>query len=201
MIEVIPFPARLSPSFVADLKRAAEDPKVEGIILEFSDANVTTEDELHLLLRGDDVIHPLRDTLRSLETQSKPLVALIHQSLSGLAFEVCLACHTRIVSNPDVAFHWGWFDLGILPALGTGRRLSHIAGLEKTVQVLLFGARLSRQRSLLKMPKATIEKSLKIGSKSIRSRSSHGMRPILPVRRSPARPSLIVRSCNALISS
>ena len=143
MIEVIPFPARLSPSLVADLKRAAEDPKVEGIILEFSDANVTTEDELRLLLRGDDVIHPLRDTLRLLETQPKPLVALIHQSLSGLAFEVCLACHTRIVSNPDVAFHWGWFDLGILPALGTGRRLSHIAGLEKTVQVLLFGARLS----------------------------------------------------------
>jgi 3-hydroxyacyl-CoA dehydrogenase / enoyl-CoA hydratase / 3-hydroxybutyryl-CoA epimerase len=143
MIEVIPFPVPLSASFVTVLKRAAEDSKIEGIILEFSDTSPTPEDELQLLLWGDDVIDALRDTLRSLETQPKPVVALIHQSLSGLAFEVCLACHTRVVSNPDVAFHWPWFDLGLLPTLGTGRRLSHIVGLEKTVQVLLFGARLS----------------------------------------------------------
>jgi 3-hydroxyacyl-CoA dehydrogenase / enoyl-CoA hydratase / 3-hydroxybutyryl-CoA epimerase len=143
MIEVIPFPARLSVPFVTALKRTAEDPNIEGIILEFSDAYPAGEDELQVLLRADDVTDELRDTLRELETQAKPIVALIHQSLSGLAFEVCLACHARIVSNPDVAFHWSWLDFGLLPALGTGRRLSHIAGLEKAVQVLLFGARLS----------------------------------------------------------
>jgi 3-hydroxyacyl-CoA dehydrogenase / enoyl-CoA hydratase / 3-hydroxybutyryl-CoA epimerase len=143
MIEVISFPARLSTSFVTELARAAEDPKVEGIILEFSDSYPAPEDEFQLLLHGDDVTDALRDTLRSLETQPKALVALIHQSLSGLAFEVCLACHARVVSNPEVGFHWPWLDQGLLPALGTGRRLTQIAGLEKAVQVLLFGARLS----------------------------------------------------------
>ena len=95
------------------------------------------------MLHGDDIIDALRDTLRSLETQPKPCVALIHHSLSGLALEVALACHQRMVSNPDFTFDWPWFDLGLLPALGAGRRLSHIAGLEKAIQVLLFGARLS----------------------------------------------------------
>src|SRR6516165_4991764 len=137
MIEVIPFPAHPSASFAAVLKRAAEDPKIEGVVLEFSDADPDTDAELELLLRGDDVIDSLRDTLRSLETQPKPSVARIDRSLSGLAFEVALACHARMVSNADVTFQWPWFDLGLLPALGTGRRLSHLAGLEKAVQVLL----------------------------------------------------------------
>ena len=143
MIEVIPFPACLSASFVTVLKDAAEDSKIEGIILEFSDAKPAPDDELELLLRGDEVIDSLRDTLRSLETQPKPSVALIHQSLSGLAFEVALACQTRVVSNSEVSFQWPWCELGLLPALGTTRRLAHIAGLEKAVQVLLFGAPMS----------------------------------------------------------
>jgi 3-hydroxyacyl-CoA dehydrogenase / enoyl-CoA hydratase / 3-hydroxybutyryl-CoA epimerase len=143
MIDVIPFPARPSASFTTQLKSAAEDPKIEGIIIEFSSDDSTADEDLELWLRGDDVIDSLRETLRSLETQPKPSVALIHKSLSGLAFEVALACQKRIVSNPDVAFRWPWFDLGLLPALGTGRRLSHLAGLEKAVQVLLFGAPLS----------------------------------------------------------
>jgi 3-hydroxyacyl-CoA dehydrogenase / enoyl-CoA hydratase / 3-hydroxybutyryl-CoA epimerase len=150
MIEVIPFPARPSASFATQLKSAAEDPKIEGIIIEFPSDDPTTDEDLELWLRGDGVTDSLRETLRSLETQPKPSVALIHQSLSGLAFEVALACHKRFVSNPDVAFRWPWFDLGLLPALGTGRRLSHFAGLEKAVQVLLFGAPLSHAEIDLK---------------------------------------------------
>jgi 3-hydroxyacyl-CoA dehydrogenase / enoyl-CoA hydratase / 3-hydroxybutyryl-CoA epimerase len=150
MIEVIPFPARPSASFAAQLKSAVEDQKIEGIIVEFSGADPTADEDLESWLRGDAVIDSLRETLRSLETQPKPSVALIHQSLSGLAFEVALACHQRIVSNPDVAFRWPWFDLGLLPALGTARRLSHFAGLEKAVQVLLFGAPLSHTEIDLK---------------------------------------------------
>ncbi|MBV9877358.1 MAG: hypothetical protein JO025_21700 [Verrucomicrobia bacterium] len=142
MIELIPFPAD-SAYFATELKSAAEDPKIEGIIIEFSGNGPAFDQELELLRRGDDVIDLLRDTLRSLETQPKPSLAVIHQSLGGLAFEVALACHKRIVSNPDITFQWPWFDLGLLPALGTGLRLSHIVGIEKAVQVLLFGTRIS----------------------------------------------------------
>jgi 3-hydroxyacyl-CoA dehydrogenase/enoyl-CoA hydratase/3-hydroxybutyryl-CoA epimerase len=143
MIEIIPFPTCPSASFVAALKRGAEDPTIEGVILEFSEAAPASDEELELLLQGNDVIDSLRDALRSLETQPKPCVALIQKSLSGLAFEVALAGHARVVSNPDITFQWPWFDLGLLPALGTGRRLAHFAGLEKAIQVLLFGARIS----------------------------------------------------------
>ncbi len=143
MIEVIQFPIRVSPAFVAALKRAGEGAQVEGIILEFSEDSPDPVDELQLLLTGDSLIDPLRETLRALETQPKPLVGLIHRQLDGLAFEVALACHQRFVSKSDATFRWSWSDLGLLPALGTGRRLSHLAGLEKAVQTLLFGASLS----------------------------------------------------------
>ena len=143
MIEVIQFPIRVSPAFVAALKRAGEGAQVEGIILQFSEDSPDPVDELQLLLTGDSLIDPLRETLRALETQPKPLVGLIHRQLDGLAFEVALACHQRFVSKSDATFRWSWSDLGLLPALGTGRRLSHLAGLEKAVQTLLFGASLS----------------------------------------------------------
>jgi 3-hydroxyacyl-CoA dehydrogenase / enoyl-CoA hydratase / 3-hydroxybutyryl-CoA epimerase len=150
MIEVIPFPARPSASFATQLKGAAEDAEIEGIIIESYSDDPTADEDLEPWLRSDDVVDSLRETLRSLETQPKPCVALIHQSLSGLAFEVALACQKRIVSNRDVAFRWPSFDLGLLPALGTGRRLSHFTGLEKAVQVLLFGAPLSHTEINLK---------------------------------------------------
>jgi 3-hydroxyacyl-CoA dehydrogenase/enoyl-CoA hydratase/3-hydroxybutyryl-CoA epimerase len=143
MIEVIQFPIRVSPAFVAALKGAGENPQVEGIILEFSEDSPDPVDELQLLLTGDSLIDPLRETLRALETQPKPLVGLIHRQLDGLAFEVALACHRRFVSKSDATCRWSWSDLGLLPALGTGRRLSHLAGLENAVQTLLFGASLS----------------------------------------------------------
>lgn len=143
MIEVIQFPAQLSPAFVDALKRAAEDPQVEGIILEFSADSPDPTDELKLLLTSDSLIDPLRDTLRALETQPKALVGLIHRPIDGLAFEVALACHQRFLSKPDTTFRWSWSDRGLLPALGTGRRLSHFVGLESAVQTLLFGVPLS----------------------------------------------------------
>jgi 3-hydroxyacyl-CoA dehydrogenase/enoyl-CoA hydratase/3-hydroxybutyryl-CoA epimerase len=143
MIEVIQFPTPIPPSFVAALKRAEEDPEVEAIILEFSDDNPDLDDELEVLLKGDNVIDPLRDTLRVLETQPKPLVGLIRRSLDGLAFEVALACHKRFVLEHNLTFHWRWSELGLLPALGTGHRLAHLVGLEKTVQALLFSSPLA----------------------------------------------------------
>jgi 3-hydroxyacyl-CoA dehydrogenase / enoyl-CoA hydratase / 3-hydroxybutyryl-CoA epimerase len=143
MIEVISFPARINAAFVSALKQVAEDPQIEGVILEFSSRDSAAQDELEILLRGDDLVDSLRDTLRLLETQPKPLVALIQQSLTGLAFETVLAAHQRVVSNSEVSFQWPWSDLGLLPALGTCRRLAHLAGLEKAVSALLFGAPLA----------------------------------------------------------
>lgn len=148
MIDVIQFPTRISPAFVSALKRAGEDPKVEAIILEFSGDNPDLNDELEVLLAGDNIIDPLRDTLRVLETQPKPLVGLIHRSLDGLAFEVSLACHQRFVLNPEVTFQWRWSEFGLLPALGTARRLTHIVGLEKAIQVLLFRDSLSSRERI-----------------------------------------------------
>src|ERR1700732_1910058 len=43
----------------------------------------------------------------------------------------------------NLAFHWRWSELGLLPALGTGHRLAHLVGLEKTVQALLFSSPLA----------------------------------------------------------
>ena len=150
VIEFLPFPALPSAAFANALSRAAQDPEVEGIVLEFSGEQSEPEAEIALLLTEGALIDALRTALRSIETKPKPLVAFIARALKGLAFEVALACHQRFAaSGANLYFSWPWTDVGLLPALGTARRLSHLVGLEKAVGVLLFGNPLSAEDILM----------------------------------------------------
>ncbi|MBV8815247.1 MAG: hypothetical protein JO271_12225 [Verrucomicrobia bacterium] len=146
MIEFLSFPALPTAESVRALNRAAENPETEGIILEFLGDEPDADREIELLLNGDEVINPLRTVLRTIETKPKPLVCQIRGPLKGLALEISLACQKRIAtSGAAIGISWPWIDFGLLPALGTVRRLCHVAGLEKAVQLLLFGKPLSDQ--------------------------------------------------------
>ena len=141
MIEFLSVPIPLSPSFPIALKRAADDPEVEGIALEFSGTG--HDEEIDSFLDSDATVDSLRDTLRALEIQQKPLVAHSDRALAGLALEVFLGCHQRFTSGAGFSFQWPWIEVGLPPALGSGRRLCHIVGLEKALQLFLFNHPLS----------------------------------------------------------
>jgi 3-hydroxyacyl-CoA dehydrogenase / enoyl-CoA hydratase / 3-hydroxybutyryl-CoA epimerase len=146
MIKFLPFPALPTAEVAGALNQVVENPETEGIVLEFSGEESDAEAEIELLLHGDKVIDSLRTVLRSIETKPKPLVCHIRGPLRGLALEVALAGHKRFAtSDATIELRWPWTDLGLLPALGTVRRLCHLAGLEKSIQLLLFGKPLSAE--------------------------------------------------------
>ena len=68
--------------------------------------------------------------MRAIETSGKPFVAAINGTALGGGFEVCLACHHRIVAD-DAAIQIGQPEVkvGLIPGGGGTQRLPRLAGL------------------------------------------------------------------------
>src|SRR5260221_1483248 len=77
---------------------------------------------------------------RRLETCGKPFVAAINGLALGGGYELCLACHYRvIVDDPKVMVGLPEVTVGLLPASGGTQRLPRMIGLEAAVPLLLEG--------------------------------------------------------------
>ncbi len=87
--------------------------------------------------------------LRQLETCGKPIAAAINGPALGVGFELCLACHHRVLSDdatsvvglPDV-------QLGLLPAAGGTQRLPRLIGIEAALPLLLSGRSVPPEEAL-----------------------------------------------------
>lgn len=87
--------------------------------------------------------HSLNRLLRRLETCGKPVVAAINGVALGAGFELCLACHYRVLADgsgavvglPEV-------KVGLLPGAGGTQRMSRLIGVEKALPRLLDGTHL-----------------------------------------------------------
>ena len=88
--------------------------------------------------------------LRALETLGKPVVAAINGTALGGGFEICLACHHRIVIN-DTRIQLGLPEvkLGLLPGGGGVVRMTRLLGIEGALPFLAEGT-LSRPEDALK---------------------------------------------------
>jgi 3-hydroxyacyl-CoA dehydrogenase/enoyl-CoA hydratase/3-hydroxybutyryl-CoA epimerase len=84
------------------------------------------------------LLSELRGTLRTWERGSKPVAAWLEGDVSGVAFEVALACHRRFTSQREIRFCWPWTKFGLPPLLGTTQRLPYLVGLKPTLDCLLF---------------------------------------------------------------
>ena len=77
---------------------------------------------------------------RRLETCGKPFVAAINGLALGGGFELCLACHRRvIVDDPGAIVGLPEVSLGLLPASGGTQRLPRMIGIEASLPALLEG--------------------------------------------------------------
>src|SRR4051794_26191881 len=85
-----------------------------------------------------------KGTLRRLETLGKPVVAAINGAALGGGFEICLACHHRvIVDNPKAVVGFPEVQLGLLPGAGGVVRTVGMVGIVTALmQMLLQGRRL-----------------------------------------------------------
>ena len=89
-------------------------------------------------LSGIEVSRLGQDTLRLIETMSKPVIAAVNGFALGGGLELALACHIRIASEnaklgaPEV-------KLGIIPGYGGTFRLPRLVGRGRALEIILTG--------------------------------------------------------------
>lgn len=96
-----------------------------------------------------DMVQGLKGQLRQLETLGKPVVAAINGAALGGGWEICLACHHRILlDSPKASVGLPEVTLGLLPGGGGVVRTVRLLGLEKALPYLLEGKKLKPQQAL-----------------------------------------------------
>ena len=87
--------------------------------------------------------------LRQLETLKKPVVAAINGTALGGGWEICLACHHRIVINDNkIQLGLPEVKLGLLPGGGGVVRMTRLLGLETAFPYLMEGKQVRPQAAL-----------------------------------------------------
>ena len=116
-------------AFEKRIEEALADEEVKGIIITSGKKDFIVGGDLKLIFSLNDpkmvmqIIGEFHAMLRKMETGGKPVVAAINGTALGGGYEVCLACHHRIVVN-DTKIQIGLPEvmLGLLPGGGgTGR--------------------------------------------------------------------------------
>lgn len=96
-----------------------------------------------------DILTPAQQAIRALERCGKPVAAAIQGSALGGGFELCLACHHRVLADstravvglPEVGF-------GLLPGGGGTQRLPRLIGIAAALPLLLSGRQVAPAEAL-----------------------------------------------------
>ncbi len=100
-------------------------------------------------VQGYEDSQKMTDIFRRLETCGKPFVAVINGLALGAGFELCLACHYRVMSDhPKAVLGLPEVGIGLLPGSGGTQRLPRLIGIEKALPVILQGKKLNPQQAL-----------------------------------------------------
>ena len=82
--------------------------------------------------------------LRRIETCGKPFVAAINGLALGGGFEVCLACHYRVIADDPKAFvGLPEVKVGLLPGGGGTQRMPRLIGVAQSLPYLLEGGNIA----------------------------------------------------------
>lgn len=93
--------------------------------------------------------HLVNDIFRRLETCGKPIVAAINGLALGGGFELCLACHYRvIVSDERAVVGLPEVKLGLLPGGGGTQRVPRLIGIPEAVTLLTDGRQIPPAEAL-----------------------------------------------------
>ena len=86
---------------------------------------------------------------RALETCGKPVVAAIDGTVLGGGFELCLACHYRVVTdNGDIKLGLPESRVGLLPGAGGTQRLPRLIGAKEALPLMLRGRHIEPAEAL-----------------------------------------------------
>ena len=135
-------------SLEENVGKALNASEVKGLVLTSKKRDFMVGGDLKQLLaakRAEDIIalaNRLDAVLRKMETGGKPVAAAINGSALGGGFELCLACHYRVLLASDsVRVGLPEVTLGLLPGGGGTQRLPRLIGIQSALQALLEGKR------------------------------------------------------------
>lgn len=153
----------LSPAFTdelaAGIERVVADPAIRGAVLISSKSSgfiagadlkdfVTAHGRLSAA-EGAAISQQMNRVLRRMETCGKPFAAAINGLALGGGFEVCLACHYRVLSDSSKAVvGLPEVKIGLLPGGGGTQRLPRLIGITKALSMLLDGNSLAPAQAL-----------------------------------------------------
>jgi 3-hydroxyacyl-CoA dehydrogenase/enoyl-CoA hydratase/3-hydroxybutyryl-CoA epimerase len=153
----------LCEELVSDLSecvdKVATDENVNGAILASGKAAfvagadltelVTAYDRGVTVEQGYEWSQELTGVLRKLETCGKPFAVAINGLALGGGFELCLACHYRVMSDhPKAVLGLPEVSIGLMPGAGGTQRLPRLIGTGNALPVILQGKKLKPQKAL-----------------------------------------------------
>jgi 3-hydroxyacyl-CoA dehydrogenase/enoyl-CoA hydratase/3-hydroxybutyryl-CoA epimerase len=153
----------LTPELLADLgecvERIASDPAIKGAILTSGKnsfiAGADIMDLVDAYTNGIAVQTAYDDSqrvsrlYRRLETCGKPVVAAVNGLALGGGFELCLACHHRVIAIGErVAIGLPEVKIGLLPGGGGTQRVPRLIGVTEGLRMLLDGRQIKADEAL-----------------------------------------------------
>jgi len=100
-------------------------------------------------VQGYEWSRQLSAVFRTMETCGKPFAVAINGLALGGGFELCLACHYRVLSDhPRAVLGLPEVSIGLIPGAGGTQRLPRLIGVEKALPVILQGKKLNPEKAL-----------------------------------------------------
>nr|WP_199899303.1 3-hydroxyacyl-CoA dehydrogenase NAD-binding domain-containing protein [Sneathiella glossodoripedis] len=143
------------PAFAEAVQKAISDTDVKGVIITSGKPDFIAGADLEMLQAwngAEEMFNngmELQMLFRSIEKSGKPFVAAINGTALGGGFEICLACHRRIVAdNPKAKLGLPEVKVGLLPGGGGTQRLPRLIGIQAALPILLEGTHMSPEKAL-----------------------------------------------------
>ncbi len=140
---------------IAEATARLAEVSVKGLVLTSAKADFCTGgdiDQMSKWTRAEEAFEAtmaMKQVLRALEKQGKPVVAAINGHALGGGLELALACHARFALD-DARLKLGQLEvkLGLLPGGGGTVRLSRLLGIQAALQICAEGAEMDVHKAL-----------------------------------------------------
>ncbi|UUX97252.1 3-hydroxyacyl-CoA dehydrogenase NAD-binding domain-containing protein [Aquabacterium sp. J223] len=124
---------------VEGVQRAVDDPAVKAIVITGAGRAFSGGADIREFGSPKSFAAPsLLDTLKAVESASKPVVAAVHSVAMGGGLELALACHYRVVA-PGAQIALPEVKIGLIPGAGGTQRLPRVLGLETALNLIVSG--------------------------------------------------------------
>jgi len=129
----------LRKGFVAGLKKANADPKIEVIVVFGEGRTFPAGADISEFANGMAFKIPIHKIIDDVEANPKPVVAAVHGTALGGGCEVAMGCHYRLATGKS-KFGFPEVKIGLLPGAGGTQRAPRLVGPLVALEMCVTGS-------------------------------------------------------------